>query len=70
MGMLWGEYEQNQCLWGVMCADAPVSVFHMVAAGLESEEERSGATWRAEGQRESTMATPAVCWGVSSGLMA
>src|SRR6266487_5620196 len=43
--MIWGEYERNQLRCGVMCEEAPVSVFQSVAARERSqlareEEER------------------------------
>ena len=42
-----------------MCAEAPVSVFQLAAAGVESQEERSEAERRAEAQPALTVAAPA-----------
>ena len=42
-----------------MCAEAPVLVFQLAAAGVESQEERSEADRRAEAQPALTVAAPA-----------
>ena len=48
-----------------MCADAPVSVFQLAAAAVDSQDERSEAERRAEAQPALTVAAPADCWGLS-----
>ena len=65
MGMVWGKYERNQWRCGVMCAEAPVSVFQLAAASEESHEARSETDSSAEAQPALTVATPADSWGVS-----
>ena len=48
-----------------MCAEAPVSMFQLAAAGVESQEEQSGAESEAEAKPALTVAALADCWGVS-----
>ena len=63
--MTWGEHERNQWQWGVMCAEAPVSVFQLAAAGEESQDAWSEEDRRAEAQPALTVAEPADSWAVS-----
>ena len=42
-----------------MCAEAPVSVFQLAAAGVESQEVQSDADSRAEAHPALTVAAPA-----------
>ena len=51
-----------------MCAEAPVSVFQLAAAGVESQEERSEADRRAEAQPALTVAALADS-GVKAALL-
>ena len=51
-----------------MCAEAPVSVFQLAAAGEESQEVRSEVDRRAEAQPALTVAAPADSWAVSESL--
>ena len=52
IGTIWGEYERNQFQCGVMCEEAPVSVFQSVAARERSQlarvEEDRALAWPAD----------------------